>query len=313
MLTDRPAGVKNLHKAYFVLILHGLIFVFGGATVMMYEFRYMASESYEALISQLTSLGTDAKILAGGTDLIPNIRSGILKPKTVIDLKKIPGATDISFNAKDGLVLGCAVSINDVLRSKDAREKYPVLCACAHELASHQIRNRATVAGNVVNASPCSDMAPALLCLDAVAVLASAKGERTVPFSEFFTGVKKTVLTQGEFLKQIVIPAASQGATGAYLKLKRIAGHDLGIVGVLMVKINGEVRFGVSSAAPTPVVVKTVTLKDSPEEAAKKVLSAVCPISDVRGTKEYREHMIGVYVKQLLTTPLDKLHTGEGK
>jgi len=117
MLTDRPAGVKILRKAYFVLTLHGLIFVFGGATVMMYEFRYMASESYEALISQLTSLGTDAKILAGGTDLIPNIRSGILKPKTVIDLKKIPGATDITFIFDDCSTLSLVMLSVDITMS----------------------------------------------------------------------------------------------------------------------------------------------------------------------------------------------------
>jgi len=267
---------------------------------MLYEFRYLAPRSKAELSKVLADHAQDGKFLAGGTDLLPNIRNGLMKPAWVVDGKKLPGAQAISFSQADGLVIGNAATINDVLRSKEARERYPVLCACAHELASHQIRNRATVAGNVVNASPCSDMAPALLCLGASAILSSADGDRRVPFSEFFAGVKKTVLKPGEWLERIEVPAASAGARGAYMKLKRIAGHDLGIVGVLMVKGPMGLRFGVSSAAPTPVLVSSVAESDAPEAAAAKVLAAVSPISDVRGTKEYREHMIGVYVRRLL-------------
>jgi len=267
---------------------------------MFYEFRYLAPRTVAELTDALDQHRDDGKFLAGGTDLIPNIRNGVMKPKFVIDGKKVPDSNRISFSERDGLIIGPAATINDVLRSRDARDSYPILCGCAHELASHQIRNRATVAGNVVNASPCSDMAPALLCLGAKAVIRSKAGERTVPFTEFFAGVKKTVLKPGEYLASIVIPAESRNARGAYLKLKRIAGHDLGIVGVLMVRHGDSIRFGVSSAAPTPVLVESVTLKDAPDEAARKVLASVSPISDVRGTKEYREHMIGVYVRRLL-------------
>ncbi len=267
---------------------------------MLYEFHYLAPRTRADLARALEDHAEDGKYLAGGTDLLPNIRNGIMKPSWVIDGKKLPGAGDIRWSQAEGLVIGSAATINDILRSRDARERYPLLCASAHELASHQIRNRATVAGNVANASPCSDMAPALLCLDARAILSSAKGERIVSFSEFFAGVKKTVLRPGEWLERIEIPAASAGTRGAYRKLKRIAGHDLGIVGVLMAKGPMGVRFGVSSAAPTPVLVSSVAASDTPEQAAAKVLAAVSPISDVRGTKEYREHMIGVYVRRLL-------------
>ncbi|MDX9897814.1 MAG: FAD binding domain-containing protein [Spirochaetia bacterium] len=266
---------------------------------MVYEFRYLAPKTVTELTAVLDDTKVDGKILAGGTDLLPSIRNSIFKPRVVIDIKKYEGANALTFG-KDGLSMGPAVTINDILRNKDARERYPALCDCAHELASHQIRNRATVAGNVVNASPCSDMAPALLCLGASAVIRSSSGERVVPFKNFFAGVKKTVLAPGEFLARIVIPAESSGATGRYLKLKRIAGHDLGIVGVLLTRHDGVMRFAVSSAAPTPVLVESVTSKDSPIEAATKVLAAVSPISDVRGTKEYRQHMIGVYVRRLL-------------
>ncbi|TFG82155.1 MAG: molybdopterin dehydrogenase [Spirochaetales bacterium] len=268
---------------------------------MLYEFRYLAPRTAGELVRILDERKNDGKILAGGTDLIPNIRNGLMKPRFVIDVKKTPEASTLAYSDADGLVIGTAITINDILRSATAQDKYPVLCVCAHELASHQIRNRATVTGNVVNASPCSDMAPALLCLDAKALLRSKDGQRSMPFKEFFTDVKKTVLKPGEYLERIEVPAESRGARGSYLKLKRIAGHDLGIVGVLMVRRGDDIRFAVSSAAPTPVLVDTVTSKDGPEEAVRKVLGAVSPISDVRGTKEYREHMIGVYVRRLLS------------
>lgn len=266
---------------------------------MVYEFTYLAPKTAKELMAALEEHRADGKILAGGTDLLPSIRSSIYKPRFVIDIKRYEGASSLSYG-KDGLSMGPAVTINDILRNKDAREHFPALCVCAHELASHQIRNRATVAGNVVNASPCADMAPALLCLGASAVIRSSSGERVVPFKTFFAGVKKTVLAPGEFLERILVPAESAGARGNYLKLKRIAGHDLGIVGVLLTRHDGVMKFGVSSAAPTPVLVESVTTKDSPDEAAAKVLAAVSPISDVRSTKEYREHMIGVYVQRLI-------------
>lgn len=267
---------------------------------MVYEFRYVAPRTVSELTATIDGEGPDCRLLAGGTDLIPGIRVGVARPRLVIDVKRYAGADRLA-SGDDGLSLGPAVTVNDILRSREVRERYPVLCECARELASHQVRNRATVTGNVVNASPCSDMAPALLCLGASAVLRSASGARVVPFSAFFAGVKKTVLARGEFLERITVPAESAGARGRYLKLKRIAGHDLGIVGVLMTTLGGERRFAVSSAAPTPVLVDSIGPSDGPEEAASKVLAAVSPISDVRGTKEYREHMIGVYVRRLMT------------
>src|SRR5208283_2435606 len=117
------------------------------------------------------------------------------------------------------------VTINALLAYVRTQNDYPLLIACAHDLASHQIRNRATVVGNVVNASPCADMAPALLCLRARAVISSKRAEREMPFSAFFKGVKETVVASDEVVERIVVPAASAGARGGYYKLKRINGH----------------------------------------------------------------------------------------
>jgi len=266
---------------------------------MLQEFRYAAPKSRSQLLELVAEYGARAKVLAGGTDLLVNIRSGMVKPELVIDLKRVEGATGVHWAPSVGLTLGPATTINDLLRDSRVRQDFPLLAVCAHDLASYQIRNRATVIGNVVNASPCSDMAPALLCLGARAELSSVRGTRTVSFSEFFTGVKKTVLAVDEVVERIVIPAASAGTRGEYKKLKRITGHDLGIVGVAVARKDGALQVGVSSAAPVPVLVTGLSDKNTVDEVVAAVLAAVSPISDIRCTKEYRLFMVETFVRRL--------------
>ena len=283
---------------------------------MLHDFAYTAptsrGELFDILAAQAGGAGAKAdgggtsssppraKILAGGTDLLVNIRNGVMKPALVVDIKKVPGYSGISFSRDEGLILRPAVTINEVLADPSVREHYPLLRECGHDLASYQVRNRATVMGNVVNASPCSDMAPALLCLGAQAILASERGTRTVSFKDFFTGVKKTVLAPDEVLESIRIPPSSQGGRGSYKKLKRIAGHDLGIIGVAVCLLNGRLHIAVSSAAPTPALAESLSETASVEEAIAAVRKVISPIGDVRCSKEYREFMVDVFVRRLL-------------
>jgi carbon-monoxide dehydrogenase medium subunit len=267
---------------------------------MLSGFNYAAPRTRGELLDLLAAEGQQAKLLAGGTDLLVNMRAGAIKPALVIDVKRVEGFSDIAWSEKEGLVLKAGTTINDLLRSKEARDRFPLLAACAHDLASYQVRNRATVIGNVVNASPCSDMAPALLCLGARARISSKAGTREVAFKDFFTGVKKTVLKADELLELIIVPPESAGARGSYRKLKRINGHDLGIVGVAVMKKAGLMRIGISSAAPTPVLVDGLSEGASAESAVAAVRKAISPISDLRCSKEYREHMVEVFVRRLL-------------
>jgi carbon-monoxide dehydrogenase medium subunit len=267
---------------------------------MLHPFSYAAPQTRSEFLGLLSEYGNRAKVLAGGTDLLVNIRGGLLKPELVIDAKRVDGYSGISWIPAEGLSFRPATTVNDLLREKRVREDFPLLASCAHDLASYQIRNRATVIGNVVNASPCSDMAPALLCLGARAVIASSAGERTVPFSEFFVGVKKTVLKSDEILERIIVPAESSGVHGEYRKLKRINGHDLGIVGVAIAKVGKKLRVAVSSAAPTPILVDSLAVSASVDEAVAATLAAVSPISDVRCTKEYRLFMIETFVRRIM-------------
>ena len=266
---------------------------------MVHEFQYRAPRNRPDLLALLEEHGPSAKVLAGGTDLLPNIRMGLFKPSLVIDCKRLPNAGILAFSQSEGLRIGHGVTISAILQDPTVRDRFPLLAEAAHQLASHQVRNRATVAGNVVNASPCSDMALPLLCLDAVAVLVSSKGERTVSFRDFFTGPKATVMKSGEFLAEIRVPAASVDRKGRYAKLKRVKGHDLGIVGVMLARGPDGLRAAVSSAAPTPVLVAGIKSSMDAEGVNDLVQKAIKPIDDVRCTAEYRRYMVGAYVRRL--------------
>ena len=267
---------------------------------MIYKFRYLAPRTRGELHNLLAAYGPGAALLSGGTDLLVNIRNATVKPEYVVDVKKIDGFSRISWSDQEGLTIWAGATINDLLRNDKIRKHYPILAACAHDLASYQIRNRATLIGNVANASPCSDMAPALLCLHAQAVISSKHGERIVSFYDFFKGVKKTVIMPDEILERVIIPPSSVDANGNYHKLKRINGHDLAIVGVALTKKDGAIKIGISSAAPTPIFVGGLKTTDSDDAIVATVMNAVNPISDLRCTKEYREHMLRVFVQRLL-------------
>jgi len=268
---------------------------------MPVTFTYRAPVQRSQLLSLLADHGPDARVLAGGTDLIGDLRLGLRSPAVVLDLKKVGGFSDLSWSDEDGLVIRPGVTINDIMAHEKVRESFPLLVACAEDLASHQIRNRATVIGNVVNASPCADMSPALLCLSARAVISSQSGQREVPFHEFTTGVKKTVLRPDEILEKLVIPPQAAAARGSYRKLKRIKGHDLGLVGVALAKTpGGALRLGISSCAPTPLLVEGLSQQDTADTVVAAVKAVISPISDVRCSREYREHMVETYVRRAL-------------
>jgi CO/xanthine dehydrogenase FAD-binding subunit len=262
--------------------------------------EYFAPESRGELLGLLSDRGRAVKLLAGGTDLLVDLRNQQLQPEGIVNLKKVDGYAEITVSPEEGLKIGAAVTIDDILRSEAIHDSYPLLADCARDLASYQLRNRATVVGNVVNASPCSDMAPALLCLGGRAVISSRRGQRVVPFKDFFTGVKRTILEVDEILEAILVPPASAGGRGGYRKLKRIKGHDLGIVGVAVFKHDGVLRVGISSCAPTPVLVNGLSETDSADDVVAAVRRAINPISDLRCSKEYREHMLAVFTRRLL-------------
>jgi carbon-monoxide dehydrogenase medium subunit len=263
-------------------------------------FKYRAPTSRAELFGILADHGEGAKVLAGGTDLLVDMRSGLCRPEMVINLKKVEDFPGLSWSQHEGLVIGPAVTVNEVLEDAKVREHYPLLGECALTLASHQLRNRATVVGNITHASPGADMAPGLLCLGARVVIGSQRGGRQVALKDFFTGVKKTVLGPDEVVEAIVVPAETAGSLGSYRKLKRIEGHDLSLVGVALTRNQGVLRVSIGAAAPTPLLIEGFSDDDRAEDVVTAALEAIRPISDLRASKEYRQFMVEVYVRRLL-------------
>jgi len=267
----------------------------------MYEsFKYRAPKSKAELLSLLAAHGDSAKVLAGGTDLLVDMRVGLTHPELVVNLKKVEDFPGLSWSRSEGLVIGPAVTLNELLEDPRTAGSYPLLCDCAATIASHQLRNRATVVGNIAHASPGADMAPGLLCLGARVRIVSGRGGREVALKDFFTGVKQTVLASDEVVEAVIVPPESAGARSGYSKLKRIEGHDLALVGVALARNDGTMRVGIASAAPTPLVIEGLAADEDAEAVLAAAQEVLRPISDLRSSEEYRRFMIGVYVRRLL-------------
>jgi carbon-monoxide dehydrogenase medium subunit len=275
------------------------------------KFDYLRPRTTEELSAALAEHGADAKLLAGGTDLLVLMRDRLVRPKYVIDVKGIEELHELSWDEGRGLTIGAAVTLNELMASEVVRERFGVLWKAAGTLADPTIRNRATLVGNICNASPAADTAPALLVLDAEVNVLSSKGRRMIPIREFFTGVKRTSLQVGEFVESVRIPNPPDGARGDYLKWGRTRGEDLAVVGVAALVANaGEkiMRIALSSVAPTPLRIFEVekipreggSVAEQIGKAVSIVREKISPITDVRGGKEYRIHMAGVLTKRVL-------------
>jgi carbon-monoxide dehydrogenase medium subunit len=267
---------------------------------MNYDFGYVAPASRSELLDLLSSGDPGTRLLAGGTDLIVNVRLGFQKPAIVVDVKKISEHGRITWDDREGLTIGPAVTINQLLVDRTVRKLFPALIAAGSQLASYQLRNRATVIGNLCNASPCADMAPPLLCLGARLILTSTRGSRELPLAQFFTGPKQTALEPGEYFEKLAVPAESAGARGDYRKLKRIRGHDIGLVSVALTKRAKLMRVAVGSAGPKPVLCRDFDVKEPVKRVLADALERVSPIDDVRCSRDYRFFMIETYIERLM-------------
>lgn len=280
------------------------------------EFDYLKPESMEEALDLLDKYGEDGEILAGGTDLFPDARGRIKEPSHVIDIKGIQEMSELSFDEDEGLKVGATVPLGELAEMDVLKERYGPLWSAVNELSDPVLRNRATLAGNICTASPAGDSSPALLVLDAEVEVVSKDGERRIPINEFFTGVKKNALNEGEIVKSILIPTPPEGAEGDYLKWKRNMGEDLSVVGVAVLVTDsegGSLRIALSSVAPTPLYVSKAedilkeneTVDEVIDEAVSVVSENCSPITDVRCCEGYRSHMVEVLTKRALNKILD--------
>jgi carbon-monoxide dehydrogenase medium subunit len=286
------------------------------------RFEFLSPKTIEETIALMDQYRQKAKVMAGGTDLIPQMKNEEVKPEYVLALSQIPDLEEIQFAKTGGLKLGAACKISQIDRSDIIREQYPILAQAASVLGSTEIRNRGTLGGNLCNAAPSADMAPSLLVLGAKAVTASKEGERVILLEDFFVGPGKTVLEPDEILVRLEVPPMKPRSAGAYIKLGIRKAMDLAVVGVAGVisleSKNGtceEAKLALGAVAPTPIRAKEaegVLIGKKLDEAviqlaAETASREASPISDIRASEEYRRSMIRVLTRRAIQQALNKI------
>ena len=282
----------------------------------MRRFELALPESLDDCLRLLAQRGPETKLLAGGTDLLPQMKNGVVIPKRVIDLSGVARVKILECDAK-GLRIGSAVPARQVEQDTRVRDTYTAVAESAALLGSVQVRNLASVGGNICNAAPSADMAPPLIAMEAQAVIAGPKGERRVPLSDFFTGVRKTVVGPDELLVEIFVPAPGPHSGGCYIRHTPRRELDIAVVGVAaqVTIANGvcaKARIALAAVAPTPVRAtaaeaalegKALT-PELIERAADLAGQAAKPISDQRGSADFRRHLVRILTRRTLTTAL---------
>ena len=271
---------------------------------------YASPSSLKEALELLKKYKNKARLLSGGTDLIPKMKKRLVTAEVVIDLNRIPKLAGIELR-KDGLHIGGLTRLTEIKESRLVREKIPVLVQAIGVMASPPIRNRGTMAGNLCTASPAADTAPPLLVLNASVRLQSAKGKRVVPIKEFFQGPQKTVRRPDEILTEVIIPI--QKGSSAFMKLGRRKAFTLSVVSAAaFARVRGgkfeDVRVALGAVAPTPIrgrkVEEALEGKEANEQniaqAAELIKGEVKPISDLRASEEYRREMSAVLTRRVL-------------
>lgn len=285
----------------------------------MRRFELAVPGSVDECLQILAKRGPDTKVVAGGTDLLPQLKNGVLKPGWVVDLSAVAELRTIS-DAPDGrLRIGASVTARELELDARVRSRFPALAESAAMVGSVQVRNLATLGGNLCNAAPSADMAPPLLALDAEAVIAGPSGQRRVPMASFFLGVRRTVLAPGELLLEIVVPAQGAHSGGNYLRHTPRRELDIAVVGVAsQITLAGgkctAARIALAAVAPVPLratdaeqaLVGQPLTPQQIERAADLASGAARPIDDHRGSIEFRNHLVRVLTRRTLTTALER-------
>lgn len=253
----------------------------------------------------------DSKLIGGGTALLILIKHGILLPQTLINLKKIKAATEITFDPIVGLRIGGLTNIYEVESAPAVREHYPLLAKACHVVANIRIRNMATIGGNLAHADSQSDPPAALVALDAGVELSRSGGKRTVQLKEFLLGSYETALARDEILTAVLVPPPRPGLTGTYLKFTTRSSEDRPCAGVAawVRRPNGtagEARVVVGAVSPAPVVLSAPLAAgqsltaDTISDLARKAAAQVDPIDDLRGPADYKRQLVQVLVRRAL-------------
>ena len=289
----------------------------------MRDFDYYSPRSLEETLSLLDSR-QGAKVLAGGTDLIVQMKEGRMRPLALIDVKGVTELNRLTFLEDGALFIGAAVPLNRIIGYPRVRTVFPMLFEACSLVGSMQLRNRATMGGNICNGAPSADTAPPLLTLSARAIVAGVGGSRPVPMAEFFVGPGKTVVEEKEILVGIEVPPPEAPCGGSYLRHIPRQEMDIAIAGVASLllfdreDVCREARIALGAVATTPmrsgraesVLSERPLSEETIEEAAREASEEARPISDVRGSAAYRREIVRVLTKRTIRTAWERHRIG---
>lgn len=277
----------------------------------MQSFDYLSPQTLDEALDLLNQHGGNTKVIAGGTDLIVDMKAGVANPKTIVNIKNLSDLKGIRSNAGGGLTIGALTTVYELSKSPTLGDLYPGLANAASRMASIQIRSLATVGGNLCTASPAADLASPLIALDASVVILSPSGERTIALEFFFIGPGKTVLHPNEILKEIILPAPVGSLDVRKHSLRE--SKDIAIVGVATrLLVEGDLcvdaRIALSAVGPTPLRATSAEKQiegfelttEHIDNAAQAAAEQSSPIDDLRGSGWYRKHMVAVLVRRSL-------------
>jgi carbon-monoxide dehydrogenase medium subunit len=286
------------------------------------EFDYVRPSSLFEASKFLADHAGEARPFLGGTDTFVRMRDGIWSDKYLVDVKSLDGMKSISFDPIGGLTIGAAVTMNQVIADPDVNNYYQLLAQSSATVASHQLRSRATIVGNICNASPAGDTIGACIVLHGVLQVHGVNGFREEPLAGFFLAPGRTRLNPGDLAVNIRFPLPPAGHAAKYIKLGRNASSDLAIVGVTVLAYPDQsaasgyrFRLALASVAPTPIVpVEAVQILSNnpltPETimmAAAAAQDSATPISDPRGSARYRKQMVKNLTKKAIVDVLSQL------
>lgn len=280
----------------------------------MARFEYLEPRSLDEALTMLSEQGERARLVAGSTDFLVRWRTGVWRPESVVCMQHVPGLDYIRWNDDDGLSMGAMATVQAVEQNADVRRHYPALIAGATSFAGVQVRNLATVGGNICNASPAGDTLPALLAYNAQCRIVGASGERWLPLDELFVGPGRTALEPGEILTEIRLPPPGANTGGLYIKHSPRGAMDISAVGVASVVSIADdgtcasARIALGAVAPTPVRAYAAEgrlvsqrLDDANIADAARLAAQSCnPIADVRSGADYRRDMVQVLTERTL-------------
>lgn len=288
----------------------------------MQDFSYVAAQTLSEAVALLDENGEKARVLAGGTDLIVNVREGRRDVGLVVDVKSVPEVNVLDYDANTGLTLGAAVECYKAYAVDAICDAYPGLIDATKIIGGTAIQGRASIGGNLCNASPAADCIPPLIVLGATCVIAGPNGERELPVEQFCTGPGQTALGNGEMLVSLKIPAPASNSSSFYLRFIPRNEMDIAVVGAgASVTLDAakqtivSARISLAAVAPTPLFAEEASallagreVSDAAiDEAAQAAQAIARPISDMRGSAEQRTHLVGVLTRRALNGAIERV------